>query len=451
MPVEYQIDSIHDGGEGNRMLPIKNLIAFSFCFLLHVPISSSIFGEGNAKAKSIRERVSWQEELAFRKSDGLTEALDRGYALIEKGAKNYPSNRQCFSCHHQTLPLLAESLNRRHYSDNFSVHREPPTDFWQHELTRSILEFTEESFSGKRESMREGKGVGGQALTVAYGLWAMDLAGAKHNATIDAMLEYLLQTQAEDGAWNFQSLRPPAASSRSMTTAIAVYGLRAYGVDCAETKRLREVFMKAREWSRHADETDSLEELNGLIWLDYMLEKEHARELLAPANETTNSPDLFSKGAEDLRDNDRLRMRTEKLWSQQRGDGGWGQTPEMASDAYATGQSLLILAQVSYYDKTSVYREREFIKGIKFLLGTQESDGSWHVATRAKPVQVFFDNGDPHGKDQFISMMATTWSVAALASFRESRFDPIESYQVLDRERKQRKISIESSSDPFER
>jgi hypothetical protein len=27
----------------------------------------------------------------------------------------------------------------------------------------------------------------------------------------------------------------------------------------------------------------------------------------------------------------------------------------------------------------------------------------------------FFDNGDPHGKDQFISIAATCWAVAALA------------------------------------
>jgi N-acyl-D-amino-acid deacylase len=40
---------------------------------------------------------------------------------------------------------------------------------------------------------------------------------------------------------------------------------------------------------------------------------------------------------------------------------------------------------------------------------------SWHVKTRAKPVQVFFDNGDPHGKDQFISITSTGWSIGALA------------------------------------
>lgn len=105
------------------------------------------------------------------------------------------------------------------------------------------------SFAGKRELMRKGEGVGGKALTAAYGLWTMDLARAQRNETIDAMLEYLLKTQAEDGAWDFQSLRPPAASSRTMATAIAVYGLRAYGMDSMDSARITEAFSKARLWA----------------------------------------------------------------------------------------------------------------------------------------------------------------------------------------------------------
>ncbi len=64
---------------------------------------------------------------------------------------------------------------------------------------------------------------------------------------------------------------------------------------------------------------------------------------------------------------------------------------------------------------------------------SQEPDGSWHVVTRSKPVQIFFDNGDPHGKDQFISVLATNWAVAALANFQAFGSDPLESFQVASR------------------
>ena len=48
------------------------------------------------------------------------------------------------------------------------------------------------------------------------------------------------------------------------------------------------------------------------------------------------------------------------------------------------------------------------------LLGNQREDGAWIVETRSRPVQTFFDNGDPGDKSQFISFLSTCWAVAAL-------------------------------------
>jgi N-acyl-D-amino-acid deacylase len=53
-------------------------------------------------------------------------------------------------------------------------------------------------------------------------------------------------------------------------------------------------------------------------------------------------------------------------------------------------------------------------RGVDYLLRTQKEDGSWIVQTRTRPLQIFFDNGDPGGKSQFISFAATGWSVLAL-------------------------------------
>ena len=54
------------------------------------------------------------------------------------------------------------------------------------------------------------------------------------------------------------------------------------------------------------------------------------------------------------------------------------------------------------------------MRGVRYLLATQRADGSWYVATRAVPVQAYFDTGFPHGRDQFISAAATNWAVQAL-------------------------------------
>lgn len=334
-------------------------------------------------------------------------AIERGFEVIRKGVKNYPNHRDCFSCHHQALPILAFSLDGRKNLEAISA------EFLGSEPTRAILQFTEESFAPKTALMREGSGVGGRALTAAYGLWTLDIGNAPRSDTIEAMVEYLLKTQAEDGAWEFQSHRPPAASSRSMTTAIAVYGLRAYGFDESQKTRTEEALKKSAVFAERHPLDGSHEELIGGIWLDHMLMREQA---------------TMSDTARD-----RLAVRTDELWQRQRPDGGWAQTTEMSSDAYATGQALLMLAQTV---ATSQIHEREqFQRGIQYLLKSQEPDGSWHVVTRAKPVQVYFDNGDPHGKDQFISMMATCWSTAALANFQSSGSQPLESIQVAMRKK----------------
>jgi N-acyl-D-amino-acid deacylase len=95
-------------------------------------------------------------------------------------------------------------------------------------------------------------------------------------------------------------------------------------------------------------------------------------------------------------------------------DGSWSQTADLAGDAYATATALYVLLDSGMSSGDLVIR-----RGIEFLRQTQQPDGSWHVATRATPVQVFFDNGDPWGKDQFISMMATGWATAVLARTAE--------------------------------
>lgn len=87
----------------------------------------------------------------------------------------------------------------------------------------------------------------------------------------------------------------------------------------------------------------------------------------------------------------------------------------MTSDAYATGQTLFILQATGLETSAEAYR-----RGMDFLLRSQCGDGSWFVATRSKPAQPYFDNGDPHGMNQFISIPATCWAVSALAAGMES-------------------------------
>jgi len=80
----------------------------------------------------------------------------------------------------------------------------------------------------------------------------------------------------------------------------------------------------------------------------------------------------------------------------------------MKSDAYATAIVALLRAGSVSADHAAVRR------GVRYLLCFQLDNGSWHVTTRAKPFQSYFESGFPHGKDQFISITASSWSTLAL-------------------------------------
>src|SRR5262249_44801433 len=99
----------------------------------------------------------------------------------------------------------------------------------------------------------------------------------------------------------------------------------------------------------------------------------------------------------------------QRLLDDQWADGSWAQLEKMTGDAYATATALAALRYAGLDGKDDAY-----VRGVEYLLETQREDGAWLVQTRSNPLQLFFDNGDPGGKSQFISFAATGWAVLAL-------------------------------------
>jgi squalene cyclase len=111
------------------------------------------------------------------------------------------------------------------------------------------------------------------------------------------------------------------------------------------------------------------------------------------------------------RDTAGLQALAKRIVATQRADGGWSQRAELASDAYATGETLYALASTGLMSP----RAAAFQKGVKYLLATQSADGSWYVRSRALKFQPYFESGFPYKHDQWISTMATGYGAAALA------------------------------------
>src|SRR5260370_14974188 len=106
----------------------------------------------------------------------------------------------------------------------------------------------------------------------------------------------------------------------------------------------------------------------------------------------------------------------QELLTKQRPDGGWSDLDSMESRAYATGKSLFALQTAGLSASDAAYQ-----RAVRYLLSTQQEDGSWYVKTRAMAFQPYFDAGFPHGFDQWISAAGTSWATIALAQASPGR------------------------------
>ncbi len=331
----------------------------SYRFLFCVSVTCLVFCFVGATV------VHADEILASKK---LEKAALRGLAILEKAAKNYPEHRECFSCHHQTLPVLAMDTAKRR---GISINRE---------VMKSTVDFAHASFKRRIESMKKGRGVGGGPMTAGYGLWTMELGGRTRDETTSAMVAFLLKRQEKDGWWKRATERPPLSESHITATVLAVHYMQKYA-DESQRDDVKKAVERARPWLESA---------------------------VPKTQEDRNS--LLGGLALVRGDREAIDRARKRVLEAQRDDGGWAQADGMKSDAYATGQTLFTLHTTRTPSDSPVFQ-----RALRFLLETQGEDGSWFVETRSKPIQIFFDNGDPHGKSQFISISATAWATTALA------------------------------------
>jgi ankyrin repeat protein len=321
-------------------------------------------GKPNASAKAAPPTPKTVGE-----SNTVAVALARSLPLLERAGPAFAaaSDEHCISCHHQSLPAMAIGLAReRGLRIDAKLQREQAAE-------------TLETVAPRRELYLQGIGVVDR-LDPGYWLAGLAAAGQPADATTDALVHYLTLKQSADGRWRGQLQRPPAVGSDFTTTALSLRALQQFGPK-GRAGEIRQRVERARDWLRTVSPKtteDRVFQLLGMAW-------------------SKADKEAIQKAAADL-----VALRRE--------DGGWGQLPTLASDAYATGQVLYALHEGGGLAVTDPAYQR----GVKYLLRTQCEDGSWFVPTRAMPVQPYFESGFPHGRSQFISSAATCWATMAL-------------------------------------
>ena len=295
-------------------------------------------------------------------------AVERGVLLMRTSSARVMSDGGCVACHAQPMAaMVAAAAERRG---------------WQVEGPSTALQQSLLAVAGSAPLNLQAYFAGGVEVQLFIAMMMAE-QGVAANAATDALVHLIAARQREDGNWQNGNggTRAPMQDGNFTRTALSIRAMAAYGTPALRAEFASRV-RRGAEWlaaQQPVSTEDRSMQLLGLTWAGSSVEGRTAR--------------------------------AAKLIALQRADGGWGQTPNLPSDAYATGQALYAL-KTSGADVPGAV----FDAGSHFLLRTQAADGSWHVVNRAMKFQPYFESGFPYEHDQWISQMGTAWATLALAA-----------------------------------
>jgi hypothetical protein len=296
----------------------------------------------------------------------LRAAAQKGLDLLEKTSPTFIAKGGCNSCHSQMLPAAAQAFARsRGITTGRTLAQLPP----------------EESEATAERYVEYAIGGGAGIAALGFEMFASAMAHQPADARLRAKIYFVKGMQQPEGHWRGGGSRPPLTFDDFTTTAFMIRALNSYAAP-AEAADTSARIDRARTWLLNARPQRTQErafQVLGLAW-------SHA-------------------------DRGDIEAAVHGLQTMQRVDGGWSQLPALDADAYATGIALYAMYEAHVPVTHDIYRA-----GLKFLLSTQAPDGTWHVKTRALPIQPYFESGYPYEHDQWISAAAAAYATLAISA-----------------------------------
>jgi hypothetical protein len=303
-----------------------------------VTLSLSVIGVKTAGAE---EPV--KPQAALRKP---AQAIENALAFLIKDTAKWRADRGCATCHHGTMSVWALSEAK---SQGYAVPAEALAE---------ITEWTKGRMVAKIPTVRDPR-PGWKLVSIPaiyLGTMSQNLPVLSRDE-LNLVAVHLARHQEEDGSFLLpipQANGAPPIWESSET--LALWALLAWDpltlTDPKEAAAVRASREKTLSWLSKAEPTQTTQSL--ALWLLLEVRSGQAAEQIQP--------------------------RIDNLLKQQNSDGGWSQTKERPSDAFATGQALYALSFAG------VNRERpEIQRAIAYLAATQEPDGSWPMTSRNHP------------------------------------------------------------------
>jgi hypothetical protein len=314
--------------------------------------------------------ISWNNKDFVISPSTIEASAKKSFSLLEKSSYVFTNHSalKCASCHHNTMTSMTAELAR---NKGISV-----TDSFADGRVKSMVHTLK--LGCNPNYVREFLAANYVAPYILIGL-----AAEKYPADFytDISVDYILSQAKPSGGFLTESGRVPLETGTMHLTAMAIRSLQLYASP-AKKKQLDDLIASTNIWL-------------GKSTCDQ--QQEIAFQLLA-----------MQWCGTDITQKKRV---AGQLISLQHPDGGWSQLPTLASDAYATGQSLYALLESGMAEPNDpVYQN-----GLRYLLKTQDAEGAWVVTSRSYPFQPFVSSEfPPYDENQFISASASNWATMAL-------------------------------------
>jgi ankyrin repeat protein len=302
----------------------------------------------------------------------LRTAATRSLALLDRVNRTWLKQAYCYSCHNDGLFNRVHRIAREHglpLDEQLALRSARKTYSWITNVDEAI----------------QGYYFVDPTLVDGHELIAAHDAGYPSTLSLAAYARRLAHLQTPDGHWISSDRRPPQSHSQWSATEVSLEAIQDYLPQRLESEK-RGTFQRAQKWLTKAEPESTEDRANQVLALSI-----------------AGAPRQVIAGA------------AKKLLAEQRTDGGWAQIPFRDSDAYATGLALYALHEAGAISTSAPAYQR----GLRFLLDSQKTDGSWYIRTRlVYPIQIsppYMETGFPYGKDQIISELGTTWATIAIA------------------------------------